>query len=39
VLTFNAPPAAHANEYHGLEVAIDKPGLTARTRTGFYAQP
>jgi VWFA-related protein len=38
-LTFNAPVADHANEYHSLQVKIDKPGLTARTRTGYYAQP
>lgn len=38
VLTFNPPPAAHANEYHSLEVRVDKPGLTVRTRSGYYAQ-
>ena len=27
------------NEYHALEVKLDKPGLTARTRSGYYAQP
>ena len=27
------------DEYHTLEVKVDKPGLTARTRTGYYAQP
>jgi VWFA-related protein len=39
VLTFNPPAAAHANEYHGIEVKVNKPGLTARTRAGYYAQP
>jgi len=39
VLTFNPPAGAHANEYHGIEVQVDKPGLTARTRAGYYAQP
>jgi VWFA-related protein len=38
-LSFDAPPADHPNEYHSLEVKVDKPGLTARTRTGYYAQP
>jgi VWFA-related protein len=38
-ITFNPPAAAHANEYHNIEVQVDKPGLTARTRTGYYAQP
>jgi hypothetical protein len=27
------------NEYHALEIKLGKPGLTARTRTGYYAQP
>jgi VWFA-related protein len=39
VLTFNPPPAARGNEYHGIEVRVDKPGLNARTLTGYYAQP
>lgn len=39
VLTFNAPPADRPNEYHSLEVKVDKPGVVARTRTGYYAQP
>jgi VWFA-related protein len=38
-LSFDAPRADHANEYHAIEVKVDKPGLTARTRTGYYAQP
>lgn len=37
-LTFDSPPADHPNEYHSLQVKIDKPGLTARTRTGYYTQ-
>jgi VWFA-related protein len=39
VLTYNPPPAAHPDEYHGIEVKVDRPGLTARTRTGYYSQP
>jgi VWFA-related protein len=38
-LTYNPPPAAHADEYHEIEVRVDRPGLKARTRTGYYAQP
>jgi len=38
-LSFDAARADHANEYHSLEVTVAKPGLTARTRTGYYAQP
>ncbi len=39
VLTFEAAPGDGPNEYHALEVNIDRPGLEARTRTGYYAQP
>ena len=38
LLSFNAPEAAHLNEYQGIDVKVDKPGLTARTRTGYYAE-
>jgi VWFA-related protein len=38
-LSFDSPPADHPNEYHSLEVKVDKPGLKARTRTGYYAEP
>lgn len=39
VLSFDPARADNANEYHALGVIIDKPGITARTRTGYYAQP
>jgi len=38
-LSFDGPRGDGPNEYHALEIKIDKPGLTARTRTGYYAQP
>jgi VWFA-related protein len=38
-LSFDPPPAAHANEYHDLKVTIAQPKLTARTSTGYYNQP
>ncbi len=37
-LSFDAPAADHPDEYHSLQVKIGKPGFTARTRTGYYAQ-
>jgi VWFA-related protein len=37
-ISFDSPPADHPNEYHSLQVKIGKSGLTARTRTGYYAQ-
>jgi hypothetical protein len=39
VLSFDGLPGDGPNEYHALEVKVDKPGLTARTRSGYYAQP
>ncbi len=38
-LTFDAPLAERPNEYHKLEVKVSRPGLTVRTRTGYYNQP
>jgi hypothetical protein len=38
-LTFEAAPGDGPNEYHALEVKLDKPGLLARSRFGYYAQP
>jgi hypothetical protein len=39
VLTFNGEPRDGPNEYRALDVKIGKPGLAARTRTGYYTQP
>ncbi len=39
VLSFEALPGDGPNEYHALTVKVDKPGVTARTRAGYYAQP
>jgi VWFA-related protein len=38
-LSFTAAKPDKRNEYHHIEVRVDKPGLTARTRDGYYAQP
>ncbi len=38
-LTFDMAAAEHPNEYHHIQVEVDKPGVTARTRDGYYAQP
>jgi VWFA-related protein len=38
-ITFDPPKADVPNEYHDLKVTVDKPGLMARTRTGYYNQP
>jgi hypothetical protein len=38
-LSFEPPTADHKDEYHHIEVQVAKPGLTARTREGYYLQP
>jgi VWFA-related protein len=38
-ISFEPAKADRPDEYHHLEVRIDKPGLIARTRQGYYAQP
>lgn len=39
ILTYNPPQAAYADEYHSIEVRVEGSHVTARTRTGYYAQP
>ncbi|MGA9717957.1 MAG: VWA domain-containing protein, partial [Acidobacteriaceae bacterium] len=36
---FDPADAEHTDEYHALDVTVDKPGLKARTNTGYYAEP
>ncbi len=38
-VTFESGPADKPNEYHSLQVRIARPGLSARTRQGYYSQP
>ena len=38
VLSFDGALADQANEYHAIGVTVDRPGVRARTRTGYYAQ-
>jgi VWFA-related protein len=38
-ISFEPTPSDQRDEYHRLEIQIAKPGLTARTRQGYYAQP
>lgn len=39
VIGFTPPPGREPDEYHELKVRVDKPGLTARTSTGYYNEP
>ncbi|QHN02553.1 VWA domain-containing protein [Granulicella sp. WH15] len=38
-IDFDAVVSEKPNEYHHIEIKLDKPGLIARTRDGYYAQP
>lgn len=36
-LTFDAAHGDHSDEFHALEVKVDKPGVKVRTTAGYYA--
>ena len=36
-ITFDPPPLDKPNEYHHIDVKLDRPGLIARTRDGYYS--
>ena len=38
-ISFDPFRADHPDEYHDLEVVVNRTGLTARTTTGYYDQP
>ncbi|MGC2638555.1 MAG: VWA domain-containing protein [Acidobacteriaceae bacterium] len=38
-LAFNPPHADAPDSWHNLQVKLDKPGLKARARNGYYAEP
>jgi VWFA-related protein len=38
-LSFDPATTGRPNEYHRLEVKVTRPGLTVRTRQGYYANP
>jgi len=38
-LTLEAAVAERPNEYHSIEVKVATPGLSVRTRSGYYVQP
>jgi VWFA-related protein len=38
-ISFEPQASKQLDEYHRLEIQLDKKGLTARTRQGYYAQP
>jgi VWFA-related protein len=38
-ISFDSPPAKQPDTYHQIEIKLAQPGLKARTREGYYAQP
>ena len=38
-ISYTPPPADAPNQYHHIEVKVNEPHLTARTRQGYYSQP
>ncbi len=38
-LSYDPTPAGDSTDFHQIEVKLAKPGLTARTRYGYYPQP
>jgi VWFA-related protein len=38
-ISFEPAAPERPDEYHRLEIKLDRPGLTARTREGYYAEP
>lgn len=38
-VTFDAETAEKPSTWHNVQIKVDKPGLTVRTRNGYYAQP
>ncbi len=36
---FEPSPADKPNEYHHIEIKVDRPGVLVRTRDGYYANP
>ena len=38
-ISFAPRPPERPDEYHRLDIRVAKPGLTARTRQGYYSQP
>ena len=38
-LTFDPPRTDKVDEYHALKLEVDKPGLAAHTRTGYFDEP
>jgi len=38
-ITIDKAPADKPNQFNAIDVKVETPGLTARTRNGYYAQP
>jgi hypothetical protein len=38
-LTVLKAPSERPDQYHAIDVKVETPGVTARTRNGYYGQP
>ncbi len=38
-ISFDAPPTEKTDQFHSLEVRVDRPGVKVYTNTGYYDQP
>jgi hypothetical protein len=38
-LSFDPLRGDHADEYHDLQVLVNRPGMTVRTNAGYYNEP
>jgi VWFA-related protein len=38
-MTYDKPASEQQNEFHSVEVHVNRPGLTARTIHGYYSHP
>ncbi len=38
-MSFDSTPAAAGDEFHSIDVKVDRPGVTVRTESSYYAQP
>jgi hypothetical protein len=38
-MSFDSTPPAAGDEFHSIDVKVDRPGVIVRTESSYYAQP